>query len=527
MSWSSNFLDALSRPRVSLRWAVESFFCADGSGLGRPAIYSSHPIGVGRPWLAEGGVTVGAHSVSLAGWSYRRQSWSFRLAAPRDIAAVAESLRPGTLVRVRCDALGLPYGTGWEIIQSGIIATIRWEGGDIEVQVNDLLTGLRNRFATLAANLDLYPNAGTETTLTSSYTPGDGTLQVTSTAGFDELSGALTDMVLVTPNTGDPFYLTYTGTGAGPNLAGVSTLGQRGTTAVAAVSGDTVQQQMHQVCRPDQFLARTLASTGSAFNGVYDVLPQTWGYALDWSSTIDTNDMVNRWGNGVFGAVTGGWDLDIITDTPQSDGLAWVLSVLSSVACWPVNYQGKISLRTPQDPRKPTVGPDVTIRDTDIRRDTAPSCEWYHPDRRTDYSRSTAISASGSTSNSGAVGLPIGSYPAAKDREYNASGLVFSNESNVRANLAGRTAPWDSVVPERVNLPLTGLRWAALAPGDLVLLDLPEAAGRHNLRGRLVSTSDGYRRRVGMVDEVRPDWQGGGTDISVAVVPTSRADDRR
>lgn len=526
MAWSPAFLAALQGRRVALRWAVETFGTATGAGVGRfPVVYTSHPVGAGAAILDGGSVKVGSHSLSLSSWAYRRQSWSFRLVAPRNLGSVAETLTPGTLIRLRCDARGAAYGANWEVIQSGVVADVRWQAGDLRVTVYDLLTGLRQRFASLGTALSLFPNAGRETTLTANYTPGDGTLTVADSTGFDELSGALPDLVEVEPTSGDPFLLTYTGSTA-TTLNGCSSTGQLGTTAAAAASGQTVRQISYQNARPDQIIARILTSTGTLnANGVSDVLPARWAYGLDWQTTIDTGELTSV-GNSIFGAVSGGWDIDLQVTQEQTDGLAWLQGVLSAAAVWLVNRQGLISMRTPQDPNAPIVGPVAAIFDRDIQGGAAPECQWYHPDRRVAYNRSTVKSATGSSSNVGPA-LGIATYPAENSRNYDLGSLVYANETAIREDLAARVAPWDTTIPERVVLPLQSCAWARLVPGDLVTLRIPEMARRYAVRGRYQSTTGGYVARIGMVDEVAVDWQRGTTTVGVAVAPLNRPDNRQ
>ncbi len=527
MAWSPAFLNALRGTRVALRWAVETFGTATGAGVGRfPVVYTSHPAGVGAAILDGGSVKVGSHSLSLSSWTYRRQSWSFVLVAPPNPGSVAETLAPGTLIRLRCDALGAAYGIGWEVIQQGVVADVRWQSGDIRVTVYDLLTGLRQRFATAPTGLSLFPNAGRETTLTANYTAGNGSLTVASSTGFDELSGALPDLVEVTPTTGDPFLLAYTGSTSATSLNGVLSTGQLGTTAVNAVSGDKVRQISYQHARPDQIITRTLTSTGTAgANGVADVLPAQWAFGLHASETVDYGEITSI-GNSILGSVSGGWDLDLQVQAEQTDGLAWLQGVLSSVAVWIVNRQGLISMRTPQDPAAPIVGPVAAVTLRDLQQGAPPECQWYHPDRRTTYYRSQVKSATGSSSNVGPA-LGIASYPAASARSYDLTTLLYSNEANVRADLAARVAAWDTTIPERLILPLQSCAWARLVPGDLVTLRLPELARRYAVRGRFQSTSDGYTARIGMVDEVSVDWQRGTTTIGVAVAPLNAPDNRQ
>jgi hypothetical protein len=518
MGWSTAFLDALRAPTVRLRFAVETFDNRNGDGFGVPGIvYSTHPVSGALPWLEYDALAFSAQSVNLDTWAYNRQSWRFSL-APASFRQVAETLRPGTLVRLRVDATLNDYLSAWEIVQSGVVAGVTSDqSGRVTVEVWDILTALKRRITTDVTKIELFPNAGRETTLTANYTAGAGTLTVANILRFDEIAGTShSDMVLVTPTTGDPFYLEYTGA-TGSTLTGVAGTGSRGTTAVDAVIGDTVTNVAHVEDRPDQIAGRILTSSAGGANGVLDVYPEEWGYALDSFDTFDYADAI-AWGNRYL-APTSGYNIDVISAEPVADGYTWLSGVLQGHALWLANRQGRITVR---GARALFSGGVVdTIRGADV---LSMRVDWYHKDQRVQYQTVSVFTASGNRAATSTVG-GVSSFPCDNIRLYSLQSQVFANEANVGDNLAARVRDWDTAISEQATMTLRSTYWAQYCPGDIIALDIDAPAGRTWGRGRLDSTVDGYGYRRGMITSIAPGWLSGTTQVSIAIAPLSAADD--
>lgn len=514
MGWSGAFLSQIASGRVSLSFAVETFRDYLDGGVGSAGtVWTTGGTHKGAAVLLHDSIQVGGQSVGLQSWSYGSQAWSFVLATPA-AGVVEQVLRRGTWLRLRAGPAGWDYGA-WEIIQSGRVASVRrLHHGAVQVVVWDLVSSLRQRNTDNVDEAPLFYDAARSATIaTTAYTAGAATLTLSSVAYAKRIAGG-TGAVLVDADSGSPFYLTFTGI-SGAQLTGVSATGQWGTTASAAAIGNSVYGIPYLYNRPDQIVARILASSGAGTNGTYDVLPKDWGYALTDTTIVDTSDIVLDWGNAVLGATSGTYRWDAIVTAKQYDGLGWLGGLLQVAGLWLCQRQGVITLRGAQDPENVLHACDVEIADDAI---VAGVVDWYDPGSASEY---YGLNLEGATVQVKKASTQATSLPANGVAVYDLSDRLLSNESAVLTEIADRVWPWMERVAEVVEVTLAGLWWSQLTVGDMPTLTSTQ------LRGRLKSTCQGYSGRRVMVLDVRPGWtaQQPTTVLRLGVAPVDDADE--
>ena len=517
MAWSAGFLGQLRAGGGRLVYAVETWETALGTGVGQPGrVFSSVPLAGAMTWLVPELLEFGYQALTPPGWQYAGSSWRFALATD-DPAGLTQAIKRGTLVRLRAGFSGDPYGA-WEVIQSGRVQAITYRRGLAIVEVWDLVSSLQSRSDDSSTWCDLFYSVGTSTTISSAYTPGDTSIAVNSTSGFERRTGG-TGVIRIEPSGGTPFYLTYTGTTT-TSFTGLSATGQFNTTATSASTGQ-VYEVAYLDDRPDQIAARVLTSTGAGTNGTYDILPRSWGYALP-VDMVDTTDMIDQ-GNALLTVSSGTYAWGVLVEDEQADGLSWLSDLLNPIGVALVQRQGRLSLRIAQDPAAPGVPPSLEITDADVLTEATgaddPAVEWWSQDPPQEYAILAVEGDGGSHTETSSY---PGSLPIQGSTEtIDLTDRLWANVVAVCTSDAGRLWPWYHRIAEVVSLTLASCWWAQLAPGDLVYLIDGSA------RGRLETTLMGYSQRVATVLEVRPDWLRARTDLRLAILPLDDADEWR
>ena len=341
------------------------------------------------------------------------------------------------------------------------------------------------------------------TAVATNYTAGDATLKVTSTAGLNMRTGTSPyGCVLVTPTTGDPFYLTYTGTAAGPTrLTGVSTTDLFGTVQANAAAGSAVLPVAYDQAHPVRIGRRLLLSTGtSGANGVEDIYPKPWGFAYP-PELLDEDDMdwMERHSKPTSGAVT--WTM--LATAAQDNPLAWLESFLTPGGMFVSTRQGRLTVRAAVNCLTDHTPEHADIFDTDVV--TVESYEAWDSTYQIEYTKSRVTTIDGGTTT--AETAVSDTWPSVADFALDLPS-VTENYSGWRDEVSTRIGDLWTRIPERITLICRGHALARLSRGDTCTLTL----GSIILR-------DGYPAsgKEGMILAVQADWFGASTRLVISL----------
>lgn len=454
----------------------------------------------------------GLVSVSIQGQRLMPRSWSSQLGGftvtitgATAIKSCLYNITRGTPVEIVC-AYGVVAPETMNPIARGMVRDTRiGSDGRMVIDCNDLLSALGSRIDVAGGFSSLFYGVGTTTTITSGYTAGDATVTVASTTSFERKTGGA-GAILVTPASGDPFYLKYTGVTA-TTFTGVVATAIMGTTAVDASSG-TVTEVAYLSGHPLN-LARQILVSRDGTQGAWDVFPQSWGLGLS-ESYVDMRDIDDY--KEVARVASGSYTWEYAVSSIQTDGYALILALFGAAGFFPVMRQGSISFRCGAGPSTdlPSSGilnPDDMMDDWELSGFDSDHSPEYQTLSIATYAYPTGY-VSGSTS---AATLPaVANYPIdIMDR-------VFDNDLAITTEMLNRLTPFYTRVPERLTGSLTGLRYAQLAPGDR--LDITS----DRILTRALVTRGQVARRA-MVDEVQAYWSaesGASTRLGLLVYPT-------
>lgn len=455
MPWSAPFLGAIEANATRLAWRVDVVVT---QGPGDPWSVASHEDGdADEVRIEDGSVRLSSSSLDPRGWRTTFGGFSFTLLG--SITDFVEHVTRGTVVTL---SMGIDDAdpTNMEVVAIGEVRNIRLvRKGAWEVECIDGLGILRQRRDTAQGNGILFYQLPAATVIAgTAYTPGDTTLEVgvTTDLRFDSAgSGA----VRVTPTTGSPFILTFTGVAAGPSrLTGVSAAGQYGTTAVAALVGDTVEALALIEGKPGAVLSKILTSTGAGTNGARDTLPASWGLAID-DSLVDTGALDNL-DLGPLAPSSGNFTLTLLVDTAIEDSLSWFVGWMSLIGMFPIIAQGQFSAGAAQNTA--TATPSFTLEDDEIIE--LLGHEFWDEGHDPEYQYVYVYSAANDVATGGTASATL---PTSTGLTYDASALIFSNETPVIENIRDRVEESAKRIPERLELRVQTLRCMALAVGDV------------------------------------------------------------
>lgn len=486
MPWGQDFLTESSKSRARPRYMLEHVPISGylpGIGLSR----HSHSGWEGYPaTITRVGSSVSAGQLTVRSWSYTTGSMSIGLRSGHDPRL---NLPRGVLVRLRVGYAGWSdsdYETVWLGQVQDCTQDIRQ--GVWVLQVKSIVGALVSRFSQASQEAALFYNLPAESTLTSTYTAGVSTvLNLASTTGLQRLTGG-TYLVRVTPDTGDPFYVTS------PTLAALQlqtiTAGAFGTTDATASSGNRVEFLSYLPKNPVEAALILLTSTGNGVpSGPYDLAPGSWGLALP-PEYVDTED-AERTRDLVTAGIGTYWDL--YTGDEQPDAAGYINSFLRPAGCWLAERQGAVTVRAVETPGQYSY--DIaSIFDNeivDLRYNT------FDPNQPVEYGVfNTFTTTGGSTSPDS-----LSSRPMVDRYEIDYTGIINTNENTWRLNLATRLGPWYLWVGESFEITLRGWRLASLCPGDAVIVSSRYLSVRSGIEG------------LSLVTSVQPDWFGATTKI--------------
>lgn len=504
MAWSNGFLDALEARTRGLQLLLE-----------RLEVY--HEPGTAWSIASHGGLGADAVGIVLRGLTGFGACVTPRTAGSTiggiyvpvtgDISAICTNLPRGTVVQLRAGFEGWD-AADFETIFVGQVRNLRGMNPNWKLEIMDLFGALKQRMERGYDDPMLFQDLPSETQLTAAYTPGDITLEVGATLTFHRETGG-EGVVRIVPTTGDPFYLTYTGTATGPTrFTGVSTTGQFGTSAVAALVGDDVVDIAHIAGHPVDVARKILCSTGAGTNGTYDTLPLAWGLAL--SDDLVDHDDADHTRDDIVNGGFAPYTFNVLVDAEQTDSLAWLAGVLGPAGIFLTQRMGKVTVRAIDHTGSPGYPTGLTITDADILSVE----DWEAFDFRhvPEYNISTVTGGTGLTADSLAGYADAATIPS-QIQNVRTLPFAFSSEEDICEEVVGRMEESDQRVPEYMKLRLVP-KWSQLAPGDIVNLTTTKIHSRRD-------GAAGYTDRPAIVLEVFPEWVEGACRVSIAVYPES------
>lgn len=504
MSWSADFIAGLEQRHVHLRWLLEVVVVA-GEPSRSWSVGSKRGLGVAEGIAVRGARRRGG-TLSPRSWSSTIGNWEVDLVGDR--SAFQGHITRGTCCVLKVGLPGMSVASFAQVAVGPFRSMRGANGARFTAEFLDLTAVLRMRWDPDVSDPRLFSEIGGSTQLAADYTAGDTTLEVTSTAQAARETGAA-GLVLVTPSSGDPFYVTWTGTAAGPvRLTGVSSTGALGTTAVDAVAGDAVTFVALLADHPISIAQKVCCSRGSGANGSFDTLPQSWGLGIAWAliDQLDTTEHRTQ-----IATSTGTYVWQVVVAEPQEDAWSWLVGLMAQGGFFPAVRQGLLTWRAAQPSVDWRLAPSFAIGDTDIVE--VLEYEDYASDLPTEYGQVSAFGAAGS-------GSSFTETPATLPIE--SDGLVYSLEgavdhwADITPETADRLAEAALRVPEYLRLRLATARAAVLTEGDLAWLHVKSIPSRRD-------GAAGFWGRTAFVTSVEVDWTGWGVVVGLLVYPESGA----
>lgn len=501
MSWGAAFLSAIAAPAPGRLAVLIEGFDPGPDWQTAAWIVSSHLGLPGAQILCRGGWQQAGARIAPRSWAASVGSLAFRIARDPD---VLRRMARGQLVRVRVGPVGWPAGA-LEVVGVYQLWSLQSQRAGVDVVCRDLLGALASRLSTDTDKISLFQDLTTTgPTTTASYSPGAGSLTVSSTTLFrrqDDGGGALRGAVRITD--GSTSFIRFW-TAKTPTVLTVDTASYNlNEPDSAASSGAGVAEVAFLDDHPLTAVRRILLSSGTTgFRGDYDTLPETWGYALPrWA--VDEADLAE--GAARTQPASGSADWTIYAEESQADGIAWIESWLCQGGYALTARQGALTAR-------PILAPTAKIAAWVLDdREIVEVIAWEAWDPS--GSEAAALSVRGATGSGGvaeqtAIEAPA-TLPAEAEALLDVGVFVSENAAAIRVEIRNRVAIWYQRTPERLRIRLGGLRLAAAAPGDLAELT------SRVLRGR----TGAYLRTRALIVEVAPDWLGGWVTLELLIAP--------
>ncbi len=513
MPWASQFIEDLARMPSDPVFVVHFLeFPAPIAGHasstpGTELKLASHAgygdvVGMGME------LSVGGSSVMPVEWRYTTGTASVVFNG-EELNTIGQHVRRGQIARILMGFQGYAF-EDFEPIFIGRVLNIQGSPPSWQISFLDAMSLLQNRWdtgSTLVNAFALFSDAEKTTTLDGSYSSGDTTVTVASTTNFSK-SNVAKGMFKITPSSGEPFFLSYTGKSS-TQFTTVSGSGQHGTTAVNASSGDTVTNvPLIPLQDPIDLFAQILISDGTLASSPPNVLPYKWGYAVP-PEFIDQTDMANQ--QLALGLSSGTYILEWKATEIATSPLSFIQEKLLANGIFPVVRQGQFTVRAIQYPDDAEVTTGIEITDDEIV-----DISWYAfaPNAQVEYQTVQVQDASGT---SGPIDTTY-TFPVEYQKLYDMSDQLWTNQAAVRANILSRVQYWGRVVPYQVEVDCAGLRLAQLCPGDIV-----EITSDHIRAGLGTSAEDGWTKRAAMVLSVNANFIAGLVSLSLAVIPLGDA----
>lgn len=469
MPWSSVFRAELTRQVIKPIFVLETMeLWNEGLGTSGYSVASASSYGVDTMLvIGSGGPTGLGARLDPGSWTCTTGSWSIPLAG--DIRTLRRCITRGTAVRLKMGFLGWP-SSDFEMIAAGQVYALRGVGTRWVLEVRDLLAALEGRPTLTLNQLALFYSQGPsrKTTLGAAYTVGDASVQVASLAEFTrDTGGSGVGCVMLDDGT-NTFFLTYTGTATGPNrLTGVSAAGQFGTIAANMASGEDVYNIVLLRGHPLDIVRRLLTSRGVTGNGLFDHYPVSWGYGF--SHSLVDNEDIEAWKTKVVKVSSGSYQWDVNLADRQAAPRSWLNGLLSAAAIYLTIRQGMITCRAGAFPLLYTDNPPYTgetLTDADIVPGTL-NVDVWDSTMAAEYQN---IAVNSAILGYGTFDDDLQTLPGSELRTYDVSDVAWTNESAVHTEMSTRLRRLDGSVPEIISCDTRGMRWAHLAPGDVITL---------------------------------------------------------
>ena len=495
--WTSEFTADLAKSVRRPVFLVRVIRVGDSPG-GHWAAASAP--GLGHPeTLVAGSIQMSGQSVTPGQWSSSPGVFGFSTFDTAE--AIFGNIVRGTFVALYCGWAGC-FASDLQRIGLGVVKSITWRQGVYKVTCWDLWAAFQGRPTTNAIGQRLFYNVGTAVTLAADYAVGDATVQVTSAASFGRETGAYFGLK-ITPDSGDEFYLRASSLAGSTFTINTPGADRMGTTRAAASTGAVVTAVAHLTGHPIDIAYKVLAS--SSGSGVFDLYPDDWGYGIP-DEMLDKDDRV-MWQSYAVKVASGAYDLEFTVDESQDDAFSWFSGFLSAFAMFPAVRQGQLTIRAGQDMRYPLYTSDIEISDASVvLRDV----EYFaFEEGMTDEVHRVQVTT---PTDSASADDSMTTLPG-RDQQNIYVPYAYDNEQAIADEILDRAKVYHLRVPERWRLPLVGLKYASLTPGDVVPFTSRVLVGR---LGR-----SGYKNRWAFVAQVSPDWVKGITVVDLLIYSTN------
>jgi len=514
MAWPADFIAQLDGVAFVPVYRLRTLLVETEPNGGDYVITSVAGYGEDEVLIGAGGPTIQGSRVTPQTWASTIGQFTVPLVG--DIGTLLRKVSRGTVVVLEMGFAGWPV-SAFETIALGQVSAIQGADPSWTLTCLDPLAMLRQRLTSFSTRLALFHGVFGATTLTADYTSGDATVTVTATTGFYRETGASYG-IKITPTTGAPFYLlatgstgtTFTGCNDGSFVVWDEDTETYVSAVVDAVSGDAVAGVAYLEGHPLDIVRRLLLSTGAGTNGPWDDYPSLWAWGLP-EELVDVDD-IGGWKSYVVAVASGSYTWQVVVEEEIDDPYAWLSGLLADAGLYLTTRMGLLTVRSAQLHTSATASPwmaDEEILDEHIV--SARFLGLWDPQTTTEYTTTAVTTATGTLETDD----DLQTLPAAALRTYDVSDRVFTNQGQVRSEMAGRLTESSCRVPESIELVLRGLAWGRLTAGDLPRVTTPR------LRGRLDSTRDGYDGRIVYVTSVSPDHPGNRTIITALAYPTN------
>jgi hypothetical protein len=327
MSWGTGFAASLSGGHGELKVLV--------GPLGAPIVTLGPDELVGDVVVAGGGLRLRQWQTSAPQLRVRVHGTALRLAAIRAVL-------PGATVQLQ-----LTTSAGTERVFAGRLReTLTPRPGLLELVADSAEVFVQSRYAATAYRDGLWQSVIGTATTTSSFTPGDATMNIGTPAAAFSPGPSGTQWLLIRVDTGSSSYYLAADTHAVGYVGGVIVLQWDAVTAPSPIPITTVVTYGPLVVgSPIDVLLRVLTSTGAGTNGAYDVLPD--GLAIP-AGLVDTADAATFAAQvGALGAVD--WFSFGATVKQQEPEGGQLLAWAAHLGVWLCQRQGALTIRAAVD----------------------------------------------------------------------------------------------------------------------------------------------------------------------------------
>lgn len=486
MGWSSDFISALTSSSITPIYEMEIIQTPINGSV---TIYSNIRS------LQIVNVRVDGTSVVPHRWSV--SFGSFTVSVVGDITQYTRFLRRGCIAILRCRLEGL---TSNERLSIGQLDTIRGKRGTYQLRFKDILSAFQSRISkTYSGNISqaqFFFGTNYTTTVSSTFTPGDTTLNVASTTNFDK-SSAHDGILYCQPTGGSPFYMRWSAKGATSFTVSGTADHPSNVSTQAMPAGSIITNAVRIKGAPHALFGQIITSTGAGTNGPLDLLPLSYGSNFplphDFFDAIDaqsTNDYI-------IGDTGTSYSIDLTAFQPISNGLRAIMDIFAEVGQWPVMRQNSFTWRGCFDPTG-TFGskPALSAHIRDVHIISINGVDFFDPALKAVFvAVNMAYNVSGTKaarSNSLTNSLPVAGI---KERDFGFYYDAGMNEANMGAGDRDRMAIWDFYNWAKISLRVS-LRFAVLCAGDFVLIS------SNYIRDSYTQVGESYVARPAMVLEI-------------------------